>query len=204
MTTKTHIFGSFRLVLFVVLAAFATTTVAQEAGAAPGKAKMCGSCHGPDGVSKKEMIPTIAGISDVALEDYLYAFREEARACTDAKIKAMCASIKKKLTDEEIQELATYYSALAFTPAVQEFDADKAASGQALHEERCAKCHSDGGGSPGDDASILAGQWMPYLQQSLTLFVSGEREQPEAMQAKTSTLSEADVEALVHYYGSQQ
>jgi sulfide dehydrogenase cytochrome subunit len=201
MTKKTHAFGFFGLFLILVLAAFATTAAAQDA---PGKAKMCDSCHGNDGISKKEMIPTIAGISDIAHEDYLYAFREEARACTDAKTKAMCASIKKKLSDEEIQELAAYYSALTFTPAVQEFDAAKAATGQAIHEERCAKCHSDGGSNPGDDASILAGQWMPYLQQSLTLFVSGEREQPEPMQAKTSTLTEAEVEALVHYYGSQQ
>jgi sulfide dehydrogenase cytochrome subunit len=205
MTTKTSTFRFFGLFLIIVLAAFvttgATTAVAQDA---PGKAKMCGSCHGNDGVSKKDMIPSIAGISLVAHEDYLYAFREEARACTDSKTKAMCANIKKKLTDEEIQELAAYYSALAFAPAVQEFDADKAATGQALHEERCSKCHSDGGSNPEDDASILAGQWMPYLQQSLTLFVSGEREQPEPMQAKTSTLTEAEVEALVHYYASQQ
>jgi len=201
MTTKIHAFGLFGLFLTVILAAFVTTAVAQDA---PGKAKMCGSCHGSDGVSKKDVIPSIAGISDIAQEDYLYAFREEARACTDTKTKAMCANIKKKLSDEEIQGLAAYYSAMAFTPAVQEFDADKAAAGQVLHDERCVKCHSDGGSNPTDDASILAGQWMPYLQRSLTQFVSGEREQPEAMQKKVSTLTEAEVEALVHYYGSQQ
>lgn len=205
MRTKTHAFGTFGLFLTLILAAFvitgATTAVAQDA---PGKAKMCGSCHGSDGMSKKDVIPSIAGISDIAHEDYLYAFREEARACTDAKTKAMCANIKKKLSDEEIQGLAAYYSAMTFMPAAQEFDAAKAAAGQALHDERCAKCHSDGGGNPGDDASILAGQWMPYLQRSLTQFVSGEREQPEAMQKKVSTLTEAEVEALVHYYGSQQ
>ncbi|MDH3589135.1 MAG: c-type cytochrome [Gammaproteobacteria bacterium] len=169
----------------------------------PGAAKMCQGCHGQDGVSSKDTVPSIAGISAFVHADYLYAYRDGARTCTDPKTKAMC-TMTAKLTDEQIEELAEYFAGMLYRPAEQDFDADKAAMGAAIHDEKCGKCHTDGGSNPDDDASILAGQWLPYMKLSLSQFASDEREQPGAMQRKIVGLSEADVEALAHYYASQQ
>jgi len=131
------------------------------------------------------------------------ALIDGARTCADPKTKMMC-TISRKLTDEQIESLAEFFAAMEFKAATQEFDADKAAAGASIHEENCEKCHTAGGSDAYDDASILAGQWMPYLRSSLAQFADSSREQPEAMKAKIEKLSEADVEALVHYYASQQ
>lgn len=171
--------------------------------AAPGVAKMCSGCHGKDGISSRELVPTIAGISVGVQADYLYAYKEGSRVCTDAKTKAMC-TMTAKLSDDQIEELAEYYAAMEYRPVQQEFDADKATAGAAIHDEKCGKCHTRGGSDPDDESSILAGQPLSYLLMSLKQFAAGERDQPAAMESKTVGMSEADIEALAHYYASQQ
>ncbi len=172
---------------------------------APSIAKMvkaCTACHGDGGVSTNPDTPTIAGISMFVHADYLAAYRDGARTCTE-ETKMMC-NLTKRLTDEQTEAFGEYFSSLPFKPAAQEFDPELAARGQQVHEENCGKCHTDGGSNPEDEASILAGQWMPYLRASLKSFIAGEREQPEKMKPKTENLTAEDCEALVHYYASQQ
>ncbi len=173
------------------------------AHASPAAAKMCQGCHGQDGISTRDNVPSIAGISVGVHADYMYAYKEGARVCSDAKTKAMC-TMTARLSDEQIEELAEYYAAMEYRPVEQAFDADKAAAGAAIHEAQCSKCHTDGGRNPDDEASILAGQPLAYLMTSLKQFAAEQREQPEAMQRRTAGLSEADIEALAHYYASQQ
>ncbi len=188
-----------QLTAAVLLFSAASLAGAQDA-AAP--IKMCVGCHGEDGISKQDFIPTIAGLPAFVHADDLHAYREGTRTCSP-KGKAMC-SISKRLTDEQIEALAEHFSAMEFKPAVQEFDADKATAGAVIHEEKCSKCHKDSGSNPEGDVSILAGQWMPYLKYSMEQFVAGERWQPEAMQRKTQDATAEDIDNLVHYYGSQQ
>ena len=115
----------------------------------------------------------------------------------------MC-DIAADLTDDQVEAIADHYSALPFVPAKQDFDAALADAGKALHEENCKRCHSDGGSNPDDEASILAGQWMGYLESTFAEYVAGDREQPEKMKEKLDLLSPDDITALVHYYASQQ
>lgn len=187
----------------VVLGALMLVSNAFGNEAAPAAAKMCLGCHGKDGVSTRPTVPSIAGISAPVHADALYAYRDGTRECADPKSKMMC-TLSAKLSDEQIEELAEYFAGRAFKPAEQDFDAAKAASGAKLHEASCEKCHTAGGSEPLDDSSILAGQWLPYMQMSLTQFARGERDQPKAMQVKFEQLSEADLEALAHFYASQQ
>jgi sulfide dehydrogenase cytochrome subunit len=76
--------------------------------------------------------------------------------------------------------------------------------GAKLHEDNCEKCHEDGGRTSVDDVGILAGQWMPYLSNTLADFKDGTRKMPKKMASKMKDLNAADLEALVHYYGSQK
>ena len=46
-------------------------------------------------------------------------------------------------------------------------DAKIVAKGAKIYERGCAKCHDEGGALPDDDAGILAGQWLDYLQYSM-------------------------------------
>lgn len=172
--------------------------------------KDCESCHGTNGVSEWSDVPTIAGISAGVHGDYLLTYREEGRPCVKSKFRQgdttrpetdMCA-MTAKLSDAEIESLAAHFSAKPFVAAKQEADAAKAAAGKKLHARDCEKCHTGGGRDADADASILAGQWMPYLEHAFKYFASGERPQPKKMKEKLDKLQPADIEALVHYYGS--
>ena len=172
----------------------------------------CNGCHGNDGVSQWTNVPTIAGVPEFVHSDALYLFRDEARPCSESQYKqgdtskaatTMCA-VTADLSDDQIDEIAAYYAGLPFVAAKQDFDAALAEAGKAVHEAQCDRCHSEGGSNPEDEAGILAGNLMGYLEAQLAAYRAGEREQPAKMEEKVNALSDDDVKALVNYYASQQ
>jgi len=174
--------------------------------------KGCDDCHGRNGVSEHSDVPTIAGLSPGILSDYLLSYQDESRPCPKSKYRHgdterletdMCA-IAEELSDADIEAIAEHYSAKPFVAAKQEFEAAKAAAGKKLHARDCEKCHTGNGRDADADAAILAGQWMPYLQQAMDNFVSGKRPMPKKMKEKVSKLSPHEIDALIHFYGSLQ
>jgi len=173
----------------------------------------CDDCHGKSGASIESDVPIIGGVSPFVLEGYMLEFREQARPCRESKYRDgdldrpatdMCA-VAKDLSDAQITELADYYSGKSFVAAKQEFDAVLAAEGSKIHRRDCEKCHSDGGTLPEDDAGMLGGQWMPYLEQVFADYAAGDREFMEKkMKEKVEGLDDASIKALIHYYGSLQ
>jgi sulfide dehydrogenase cytochrome subunit len=182
------------------------------AGAVDALMEDCNGCHGDGGVSQWTDVPSIAGIPEFVLADALYIYQEEGRPCAESEYRqgdtsraatTMCA-VLADLSEDDIDGLAAAYGEMGWTKAAQEFDADKAAAGQALHDKNCDKCHSEAGTNPDDEASMLGGQQMGYLRNMFAQYVDGSREQPSKMQEKLEALSADDLEALVHYYGSIQ
>lgn len=173
---------------------------------------MCNDCHGEKGVSSDSDIPSIAGYSETTTIDMFAAYLDGVRIAHKSKFRhgdtlrpeTDMLSIAKKLSEEDIEALATYYSEQTFISAKQSFDTALAKKGEKLHENRCTKCHEDGGSSADDDAGILAGQWMPFLMQSFKDYRAGDRETDEEMQKKVNKLSEKQINSLLHYYASQQ
>ena len=174
--------------------------------------KQCEDCHGSKGASEWDDVPTIAGISAPVHGDFLFAYQDKTRPCRASKYRQgdtsrpetdMCA-VAAKLSDADIEGLAAHFAALPFVPAKQSFDAAKAAAGKALHARDCAKCHQNGGRDPDDDASILGGQHLKYLQQALADLRSGEREASKKMAEKLMKWTDAEAEAAAHYYASLQ
>lgn len=172
----------------------------------------CNECHGDDGVSQSSDVPTIAGLAEFVHADALYLYADDERPCADSKYRhgdtsrpaiSMCA-IAAELSEDEIDAIAAAYAELPYVKATQEFDAAQAAAGEVLHKEHCDKCHSDAGTNPDDEAGMLGGQQMDYLRNSFTQFMDGSRGQPKKMKEKMDLLSDADLEALAHYYGSVQ
>lgn len=172
----------------------------------------CDGCHGTDGVSQWSDVPTIAGIDEFVHSDALYMYQDEARPCASSSFRqgdterpdtTMC-EISAELSDAQIEAIAAHYAELPFVAAQQDFDPALAQAGAVVHENECARCHSDGGSNPEDEASILAGQQMGYLESTFAEYRSGAREQPKKMQEKLEPLSDDDIEALIHYYASQQ
>jgi len=172
---------------------------------------VCADCHGKDGASTQPDVPIIGGISALALEEDLFAFRDRVRPCPTTYYRAgapdrpttdMC-KISADLSDDEIVQIAAFYASKAFVPAKQRTDPEKVARGERIHNNlMCVGCHGKGGSDPADDASILAGQWMGYLTMALIDFRAGKRWIPKNMEDKFQNLTDQDIEALVHFYGS--
>ena len=202
MKSLTSLAISLTLGLFVSASAFADLGTTVE---------NCNGCHGDDGVSQWNDVPTIAGVPEFVQSDAMYLFRDGDRPCSEINYKqgdtsrtaTMCDAVAE-LADEAIDEVAAHYAGLTFVAAKQEFDADLAAAGKAVHDEQCDRCHSEGGSNPEDEAGILSGQWMGYLEATFAEYAAGDRDQPKKMEEKLSGLSADDVKALVHYYASQQ
>lgn len=170
----------------------------------------CVSCHGEDGISQNPDIPTISGTSAFYFENQLFLFQDEGRPCVadlfatveGAPAADHCALVAD-WSEDTIVEVAAHYAEQPFQAASQSFDAGQAQAGAAIHDRSCARCHNEGGGDPADDAGILAGQWIPYLQRAMTDFREGRRDQPATMEREMQALSDADIEALAAYYASQ-
>lgn len=172
-------------------------------------AEPCFECHGKTGTSDDPFIPLIGGQSAFVLTDWMFIFADEVRPCDarhpegsgESGSEDHCAKFAG-MSEGDMEAIADYYAGQEFAAVCQEFDADKAAVGKQIHDIQCEKCHTEGGSVPEDDSGLLAGQWMPYLSKAMADYRSGAREMPDKMVPKVEPLTNEQVEALVHYYGS--
>lgn len=94
------------------MASALTLSVNVSAGdAAAGKAKsaVCATCHGAAGISSIDMYPNLAGQKKTYLVNALKAYKSKARSGGLAVI--MQAQVSN-LSDQDIDNLATYYNSL--------------------------------------------------------------------------------------------
>ena len=82
------------------------SVVAGDAAAGKAKSATCAGCHGAAGVSNNPLWPNLAGQKEAYLVKQLKAFRDGTR--TDP----MMAPMAKPLSDDDIANLAAYYSGL--------------------------------------------------------------------------------------------
>jgi len=94
--------------LAFLLAAQSVAALAADASAGRKKAQQCAVCHGIDGVAKRPDAPNIGGESSMYLTKQLEAFRSGERHHEEMSI------IASGLSDEDIADLAAWYSSLQF------------------------------------------------------------------------------------------
>lgn len=171
--------------------------------AVPDIVAACKVCHAEDGAGVgKRIVPVIAGMPAVHIEEALYAYKDGARQCLEEPVMCDTAAL---LTDDNIADLAEYYGALDRPSLDEDVDDALAASGEPVHRKLCARCHL-----PPDDPDVanvlgppLHGQRADYLRYALESYLDGTRENLlDEMKEKISLLDDGDVEALAHYYGS--
>ena len=158
----------------------------------------CFACHGPNGNSVGPSIPTIAGLAEEYLDDKMIAYKEGAQFST------VMQRILKGYTKAEIEAMAKYFSQQQYKVNTQKVDPKLAAKGAKVHKKNCEKCHEDDGRS-GEEAGVLSGQWAPYLRYMMEDYRNGRSEMIEKkMRKKVNKLSDADTEALIHFYAGQK
>jgi cytochrome c553 len=168
---------------------------AADATAIKEKAEICAGCHGENGVSQTENIPSLAGQMDQFIQWQLVFFRGGARKNDQMQ------PIAQDISNEDIRGLGAYFASL--TPAGKKPDdnPDLSSKGaQAAVGRRCASCHGDG--FAGTKAvARLAGQREEYLVKALNDYKSGARSggAGAAMTDVAYPLSQEEITALAHY-----
>jgi cytochrome c553 len=132
--------------------------------------QLCGACHGEDGNSRMEKIPSIAGQPEFFILNQLVLMREGIR-----KVEAM-APIVKGMKDEEINALAAHFSKLTAKKDDEALDPELVKrGGEIAAQKRCVSCH--GANLQGDQqVPRIAKQRIDYLTPVLVEFRDGKRE----------------------------
>jgi cytochrome c553 len=169
---------------------------AADAAAAKETAGMCAGCHGENGISQTENIPSLAGQPDQFLQWQLVFFRGGARK------NEQMQPIAEAIGNEDVRALGAYFASLTPPkPATPDDNPDLSRKGaQAAVGRRCASCHTDT--FAGTKAvARLAGQREEYLVKALHDYKSGVRSggAGAAMTDVAYPLSDEEIEALAHY-----
>jgi cytochrome c553 len=182
----------------VVIAMICCGPLALGADIAAGKekAEMCTGCHGDNGISQTENIPSLAGQPDQFIQWQLVYFRSGTRK------NEQMQPIVEGINNEDIRNLGAYFASLAPPKASQgDDDPDLSKKGaQAAVGRRCASCHTDNFAGTKAVARI-ASQREEYLNKALHDYKSGVRSGggQAAMAEVAYPLSEEEITALAHY-----
>jgi cytochrome c553 len=179
-------------------ALMACSSLAQAADIAAGKAKaeICAGCHGDNGISQTENIPSLAGQLDQFIQWQLVFFRGGTRK------NEQMQPVVEQLNNDDIRNLGAYFAQLAPPkPSKPDDNPDLSKKGaQAAAGRRCASCHTDS--FAGTKAvPRIAGQREEYLVKALRDYKSGVRAggAMAVMADVAYPLSEEEIEALAHY-----
>jgi cytochrome c553 len=156
--------------------------------------KVCGSCHGADGVSQSAGVPSLAGQPQTFLENYLVLTREGI-AGTD-----VMRGLLKGVPDKDITALAKHFSGLQPKGFSGPVDKSLFAKGKKIAaNNRCGSCHLPNFHGR-DQMPRLAGQREEYLGEAMLAYRQNRRPGGDTiMAAQLYGIPEADLKALAHY-----
>ncbi len=154
----------------------------------------CVQCHGNNGISELETVPSIGGQWNDYVVLALYQLRAKHRP------SEVMAPLAAPLTDNDLGNLAAYYSTLKpWGPIRQSSAAALAAGPQLTQEKNCVQCHAPG--LPGQQSvPRIAGQRIEYLTAQLKGFRAGTRGDIDGnMSAAVKDLTDAEIDTLADY-----
>ncbi len=181
----------------LISAAAAFSAAAQDA-ARGGEmaAQRCAICHGVDGRSTHEGIPSLAGQPPLFIVTQMILFREGLR-----QVPAMLGAAQD-LPDRDIEDLAAWYASLPPGPPEDRRARDPAlfAAGQALIGPRnCAVCHMPTLAGR-EQVPRLVGQREEFLARTMIEYRDGTRVGADSqMNGAVMGLTDAQIAALAHY-----
>jgi cytochrome c553 len=164
--------------------------------------KKCAKCHYETGVSDDPEMPHLAG----QRASYMYKQLQDFKA--DARDGGRMNKTAKKLSEQEMADLATLFSAKPlppeddFTPVSAPGLVTDGDPGRGI--KACAGCHGQDGRGRGDtyDAPALAGMPLLYFRNMMLAFRDGERanDADGVMRESANGLSDDEISGLAAYY----
>ena len=180
--------------------------LAQQGDAERGQAAAatCTACHQADGsgmnVPNGESWPRLAGLNADYIAKQLHDFKAGQRQ------NATMMTFANMLDDQQIADVAEYYSQMPVTPGQGGDEADEAllARGQQLAERgdwnayivSCQSCHGPGGTGVGSTFPGVASQHAGYISAQL-------RAWKNLMGAIAKRMSDNDIQAVSAWYATQ-
>lgn len=160
------------------------------------KLETCAACHGPNGVSPNQEVPSLAAQPDIFTQWQLVYMRDGTR-----KVDAM-EEVVKTMTDGDIRFYGAYFASLP-PPGPAHPRPKDAENGEVLNlmkPRRCANCHDDTMAGKGE-IPRLAGQREDYLVKAMRDFRQNVRRgRGQAVMVElVSTLTENDIKLLAEY-----
>ena len=183
----------------LALAASALVVCATVGASPPSPAMLtnaCAGCHGTLGASAGLTMPSLAGQSKEAIVDAMKKFKSGERPST------VMGRLAKGYTDADFATMGGFYAGQKLHVTQQTLDPKRVAKGASLQESSCARCHIEDGKEGKADTPAMAGQWLPYLQMQMQMYLEGKRKMPEEMAEKVKPLSADDIESLLHFYAN--
>jgi len=187
----------------IAATALAGPAVAGSIEAGQAKAVTCAACHGMDGNSLNPEWPSLAGQHPGYLIESLQSFRSGARQ------NVLMSSMALPLTDEDIADLAAFFSAQK--PAGGVANPDLVRAGERLFRggnqetgvPACLACHGPTGlGNPAAGWPAIAGQHATYTAAQLTAYRAKQRAtdgDTQMMRNVAALLTDDEIKAVASY-----
>lgn len=188
-----------RTLIVLLLFALAGAAVSANAQTVEGKAQICSSCHGENGVPQDKATPVIWGQNEGYLYLQLRDFNKGARK--NDQMWPIAADLSK----DDMKALAAHFSKLAW-PNLQQPTPPKDVTNKAMTPIRsvgCTSCHLDQFQGDGTTAR-LAGQQQPYLKKTMLEFRDGTRGNNPGMSDLMKSITPDDIDAISQYLASLQ
>ena len=156
----------------------------------------CLGCHGVEGYRNaypNYSVPKLVGQHP----EYIVAALQEYRG--DQRSHVTMHSQASTLSDQDMADIAAYFSGVALQPAPAPANAPPAPAAVAV----CAACHGATGVSVVPNYPILAGQYADYLKREIAEYKDGGRKNA-IMSGMAATIKDSDVDALAEYFSRMQ
>lgn len=183
-----------------------------EAGKA--KAATCGACHGPDGNSSNPIWPKLAGQGAPYAYEQLKAFKLGMSDTKSGRMDPVMSAQAAALSDEDMRDLAVYFSTLEQKPGVA--SEESIALAEPLYRAgdadrgipACSGCHGpSGAGNPAAAYPKIGGQHADYTAKQLKAYRAGERKagmNGQIMAEVAAKLTDEEIAALASYLNGLQ
>lgn len=188
-----------------------SVSAVEQGNAENGKAKSitCGACHGADGNSAISMNPKLAGQHAKYLAKQLTEFKLASQTGgKEGRNNAIMNGMSAALSEQDILDLAAYFSSQDATPG--ESSEDAVVQGNKLYVggdlkrgiTACIACHGPkGNGTSLSGFPDISGQHSDYIASQLKAFRSGDRANSlNGMMADIAKrLTDEDIKVISNY-----
>jgi len=178
------------------------TSAAGDPVAGQSKAAICAACHGVDGNSVTPAWPKIAGQHEEYIFKQLMDFKSGNRE------NPQMSPIIATMTDEDLNDVAAYYSSQTSTPGFAK--PDNLLTAERMYRvgnpetglAACSACHGPNGtGNPAAMFPSLGGQHADYLITTLRAYKSEDRsnDKNSIMRNIASKMTNSDIDIISNY-----